>query len=112
MFATDSVGEMASGQRKPDDRNGDHQTDQTECGGGVGARVNFPFDGDREHLSADERKQIAARVEAEVASTKRRIRIVARRSRYRCCTFRRTRVENWRVTWRNGFVVGHRRGAR
>ena len=72
---------MTGRQGKADDGNSEDQTDKAKRSGRMGARVNFPFDGDREHLPPHDGKKIAAREKHVAARAKRGVGIVRPRFR-------------------------------
>ena len=80
-LATEAIGQMTGWQGKADDGNGKDQTDKAKRSGRMGARVNFPFHGDREHLPPHDGKKIAAREKHVAARAKRRVGIMRPRFR-------------------------------
>src|SRR3989440_7569118 len=80
MFAAVFIRQMSGGQRKANDRNGEHQTNQTERGGGMCAPVNLPFHRYGQHLTSDDGEKISRHIEIEVGKAKGGIGIVRRQS--------------------------------
>src|SRR4026209_1951905 len=80
MFAAVFVRQSSARQRKANDRNGEHQTNQTERGGGMCAPVNFPLNRYGQHLTADDGEKISRHIEIEVGKAKGGIGIVRRES--------------------------------
>ena len=76
MFAAVFVRQMSGGQRKANDRNGEHQTNQTERGGGMCAPLNFPLNRYGQHLTADDGEKISRHIEIEVGKAKGGVGIV------------------------------------
>src|SRR5437773_2068440 len=56
---------MAGEERERDNRKRYHQPDQSQRRGGMGARVDFPFDRDHQHQATYDGNQIARGVESE-----------------------------------------------
>src|SRR5882762_6880238 len=74
---------MSGGQRKANDRNREHEADQSERGGGMCASVNLPLHRYGQHLTADDGEKISRHIKVEVGKAKGGIGIVRRRSDWR-----------------------------
>ena len=73
-----TIGDVTRGQRQQDNRRSDGRAGQTERGGRMRSRVNFPFDRDGQHLAAGDGNAIADRIKNERRKSKRRVRIALR----------------------------------
>src|SRR6188472_3992016 len=70
MFAAVFVRQMSGGQRKANDRNGEHQTNQTERGGGMCAPVNFPLTRSGQQITDRDEEKMTQNIEIEVDKAK------------------------------------------
>src|SRR5438270_6659165 len=80
MFAAVFIRQMSGGQRKANDWNREHQTNQTERGGGMCVAVKLPFHCYGQHLTAHNGEKISRHIEIEVGKAKGGIGIVRRQS--------------------------------
>src|SRR5438876_6499974 len=75
VFSTDSIGQMAGGQRQRDYWHRDDQSHQTKRSRRMGARVTLPFNGHGQDQTARDREQLTSRKQAEAAETASRSRL-------------------------------------
>src|SRR2546423_837988 len=83
MFAAVFVRQMSRRQGKTNDRNREHQADQSERGGGMCPPIDLPLHRYGQHLAADDGEKISRHIQIEVGKAKGGIGIVRRRSDWR-----------------------------
>jgi hypothetical protein len=83
MFAAIFVRQMSRRERQANDRNREHQADQSEGGGGMCAPVNLPLHCYGQHLPAHDGEKISRHIEIEVGKAKGGVGIVRGRGDWR-----------------------------